>query len=50
MTLYVDTSALLRVVLGEPDPLPPLRTADRLIVGTPLHRIAGDVTADRRLG
>lgn len=31
MTLYVDTSALLRVVLGEPDALEDIRSADQLI-------------------
>ena len=31
MTLYVDTSALLRVVLGEPDALEEVRSADQLI-------------------
>ena len=31
MTLYVDTSALLRVVLGEPGALEEVRSADQLI-------------------
>jgi predicted nucleic acid-binding protein len=31
VTIYVDTSALLRVVLGEPGALPALAQADRLI-------------------
>lgn len=31
MTAYVDTSALLRLVLSEPGALPELRTCDRLV-------------------
>lgn len=61
MTLYVDTSALLRVVLGEPGALAEIRRADQLIASEllavecrrtidRLHRLGAlspEVAADR---
>ena len=51
MNLYVDTSALLRVVLGEPGALGELRQADRL-VSSELVGVESRRTIDRlvRLG
>lgn len=51
MTLYVDTSALLRVVLGEPDALADIRHADQL-VSSELLAVESRRTIDRlhRLG
>lgn len=48
MNLYVDTSALLRVVLGEPGALDELREADRL-VSSELVGVESRRTIDRLL-
>lgn len=51
MTLYVDTSALLRVILGEPGALAEIRRADQL-VSSDLLAVESRRTIDRlhRLG
>jgi predicted nucleic acid-binding protein len=51
VTLYVDTSALLRIVLGEPGALTELRRAERL-VSSELLEVESRRTLDRlaRLG
>ena len=46
MNLYVDSSVVLRIILGEPDPLPSWSSADRL-VASELVRVECLRTIDR---